>query len=392
MILGAGPFQLPVIRKAVDLGCHVITVDYLPNNIGHKASHQYVNCSTADREGVLQAAKRLHIDGICTFSSDVAIPTVGYVCDNLGLPGVPCHVAETMSNKHLFRAFIRKHNLASPHFVVGKNFEEVNAGMKDLHFPVVFKPVDSSGSRGVTKLEEIHSNSAYLAFERAKGFSRSQMVCVEEFLEGIEVGGDGIIMDGHFAFIAITQKHLDGFLVTGHSLPTNISMKDQQRVIMALEQCCHALGYFDGPLNFDVMVSADQVTIIEISARNGGNGIPSIIEVATGVDVELASLKYALGKEVDFPSRAESIRACGSYIFGNKFSGMLQYICNLDELRSIVPEVFALNLAIQSGEQVEPFVHNGNLIGCVLFAYNTTAEYVPLVNKIAKALNLVIKV
>lgn len=391
MILGAGLYQLPAIKKAVDLGCYVITVDYLPHNIGHKFSHHYVNVSTVDMEGVFQAADRLGIDGICTFSSDVALPTVGYVCDHLGLAGVSMDVAEILTNKQKFRSFMVKHNRQTPRFVSGKIYESVYEEMMDLTFPVMVKPVDSSGSRGITKIETRDSNKAAASFQKAKYFSRSGTVCIEEYVNGVEVGGDGVLVDGHFAFIAITQKYLDGFIVTGHRLPTGISPQDQKRVINTLEDCCQTLGYRNGALNFDVIIGDDHVTIIEISGRTGGNGIPSIIKRTTSFDVEVAAIKSALGEKIEFINQGNADHGCGSIVFGSKSSGILHKIATFEELRNGVPEVHELNLAIQEGHPVEAVEHNGHMIGYAVFDCADAGEYVMVSDKISSMLNIVIK-
>ena len=393
MILGAGPFQTPAIRKAVALGYRVTTVDYLPDNIGHSYSHNYVNCSTPDKDCVLAAARELDIDGICTFSSDIAIPTVGHVCDELGLPGVSHDAALTMSSKHLFRAFLEEKNLPHPKFIAGRSFEEIETGLDNLRFPVIVKPVDTSGSRGTAKVDMLRMNGLAEALAGAQHYSRSGYVCVEEFLEGVEVGGDGYLIDGRFAFIAITRKHLDRFVVTGHDLPTDISPDDQHRLVEALETCCASLGYAQGPLNFDVMVAPDSLIILEMSARNGGNGIPSVIARATGVDVEELTLRGAAGDPLGIPDHgdrrvARVIRPAGSYVFGSMQGGVLSRITSHEELTAAVPEVLEFHPAVQLGGEVLPFEHNGNMIGFVLFDCSGPEGYYGMVEKIDAALGI----
>ena len=390
MILGAGPFQVPAIRKAAALGCHVITVDYLPDNVGHPYGHQYVNCSTVDRESVFQAARDLRIDGICTFSSDVAIPTVAYVCEKLELPGASCFVAETMATKHRFRNFLRDSHLVCPAFVSSETLEAMVENLRALQPPVIFKPVDSSGSRGVTRLDGLDPASVESAFLKAQGYSQSKIVCVEEFITGTEVGGDAILLDGRIAFIAITHKHLRGFVVTGHSLPTNISVRDQERVVEQVEAICRALGYRNGPLNFDVIVSTDAVTVLEMSARNGGNGIPAVIERATEVDPELAAIQLALGAVPDLPDHAEIKRGTGSFVFGHPTGGRLKHVCKAADLQRHVPEVFEVHYAKKPGDRVEPFEHNGNLIGFALFDCRDAIDYERVTEIISERLDLAI--
>lgn len=388
MILGAGPFQVPAIKKAVSLSLHVITVDYLPNNIGHRYSHEYVNCSTTDRDGVLQAAIQKNISGICTFSSDAAIPTVGYVTENIGLPGPSLAVAETMAYKHRFRAFLQAKGLSCPSFAIARSAEDAWKNANRLKFPILAKPVDTSGSRGISKVSSCDSPAVTNAFAHAINFSPLGVVCLEEFIEGIEVGGDGFLCNGKFSFIAITHKHMRGFIVVGHSIPASISPFDQNRVRIALEDCCNAVGYNNGPLNFDVMVTTDEVFILEMSARNGGNGIPSVIDRATGVDLERMTIKYAVGEDVEPPLLNQKSNTAGSFIFGSEIEGILQHISNFDTVQVEVPELFGLFLAIHPGDKVSSFTHNGNLIGYALFDFLKPDSYDSVSQRILESLKI----
>jgi biotin carboxylase len=359
----------------------------LPDNIGHKFSHQSVDCSTIDMEGVLSAARKHRVDGICTFCTDVAVPSVAFVCETLGLPGLSFQAAETMTSKHLFRRFLRDHGLPHPAFAVGESFEQIETHVHALTFPLMFKPVDTSGSRGILKIDKPHDKLERAAFEHAKTYSRSGIVCVEEFIQGTEVGGDGFLIGGRFAFIAITHKHLHGFAVGGHSLPPLISKNDQVRVREALEDCCQAIGYTAGPLNFDALVTPNSIIIIEMSPRNGGNGIPAVIRRATGVDVEQATLMFSLGQVPNMTETARDIGAA-SWVFGSERAGILKNLKSLEEVRNVVPEVFDLHQVVPLGAKVEHFEHNGNLLGYVLFDCKSPQDYSSLVQKIDKALGL----
>jgi biotin carboxylase len=241
MVLGASTGQLPIICKAVELGYYVITVDYLPDNVGHQFSQHYVNCSTVDQKSVLQAAQELAIDGIVTFASDVATASVAFVAAELGLPGCPVSVAEVMSNKANFRAFQRQHRLNRPGFFTTHALAEIEAELLDLSGPLMFKPVDTSGSRGITRADVLNRENCRQAFAYAQSFARSGEVCVEEFIEGVDVSGDGFMVDGQLRSI-VTQKYKRGYVPTGHSLPTNISREDQARICVEVTKTCQALG------------------------------------------------------------------------------------------------------------------------------------------------------
>ena len=388
MILGAGPSQLPAIRKAVDLGFYVITVGYLPENVGHKFSHQYVNCSTIDKAGVLRAAAELDIDGIVTFASDVATPTVGFVAEQLGLPGGSASAAEIMSNKARFRVHQQEYGLNSPGFVIGQHLQDIEEQMATLSPPLMFKPVDTSGSRGVSRVDQIDHERCAAAFEHAQRYSRSKTVCVEEFLDGIEVGGDGFLVDGRLELAVITHKYKRGYVVTGHSLPTNISAEDQERVYAELVANCCAVGYTDGPFNFDVMVSPERVTVLEMSPRLGGNGIPMIIKRATGVDLIAATIRFALGEEVRFLERPKVVRSCGSWVFGSDRAGLIEGIAAKGEVKAAVPEVFDYFVHYQIGDAVPEFVHSANSLGYALFDCSPQSSYRGIVNRLQRALRL----
>jgi biotin carboxylase len=387
MILGAGPHQVAGIKKAVELGLYVISVDYLPENIGHKYSHQYVNCDVTDPAGVLRAAESLSIDGIVTFA-EIATKSVAFVAERLGLPGNSTAAIELLVNKARFRSLQLENQLNSPCFVAGTRWEDVSDQVAALSPPLMFKPVDSNSSRGITWVGRFDTNRCVTAFEYARGYSRSKSVCVEEYLEGVEVGGDGFLVNGRLAFAAITHKHKNGFVPIGHSLPTNIDGKRQQKVRAELATNCRAAGYTDGPLNFDVIVSPDRVTVLEMSPRLGGNGIPFVIKRATGVDLITTTLHFAVGEAIAFPANSTLIRDCGSWVFGSKCAGHLQDIAGETALKAAVPEVFDYFSLYHTGDSVSEFIHTGNSMGYVLFDCPPQSSYDQMVERLQQALHL----
>lgn len=388
MILGAGPSQVPAIRKAVRLGHHVITVDYLPDNVGHKYSHQYVNCSTTDKKGVLRAASQNHVDGIATFCSDVAVPTVAYVSTRLGLPGFAESIAEVLSYKDRFREFQKTNGLNHPDFVSASRPQELIQKIAQLHFPVVFKPVDYSGSRGVSRVDRPDTRSCRRAFEHAWDFSRSGRVIAEASIDGIEVGGDAFLTGGQVAFAAVSQKYLRGFVPTGHRFPTFLSENDQRRVANEIEVTCRAAGYTEGALNYDIMVGPKQISIIEMSPRTGGNGIQELVERAFRVDLVALVLQTAVSDPPSDVRPKSPITGCGSLVFGSNKAGLLRELVTAEEVMRAVPEVFDFQTDYQEGDCVPAFTHSGNRIGRILFDCRDAKHYDCLVRRLARACQL----
>lgn len=387
MVLGASSAQLPIIHTAVALGCQVITVDNVPDNIGHQFSQQSIPCSTVDKTAILAFARELGIDGIVTFASDIATAAVAYVAETLNLTGCTFNVAEVMSNKAKFRLFQQAQQLDHPAFFITDQLADVEQQFSTLKPPLIFKPVDTSGSRGITKVDAPNLDQYRQAFSYAQQFSRAGMVSVETFIEGVDVSGDGFLLAGELCAI-VTQKYKHGFIPTGHSFPTQLSAIDQARVFAEVAKTCQALGYLNGPIDFDVKISATQVVIIEMSPRLGGNGIPELIRRSTGVDLIDLTVRYALGKLDAIPTAMSVNQASGSWVFGHNVAGHLTHIANETNIKADVPELFEYVINYQMGDPVPSFEHSGNCLGYALFDCSPSMSYAQIVTRLKAAMQL----
>jgi biotin carboxylase len=325
-------------------------------------------------------------------ASDVAVLTLGAVTERLGLPGCSAAVARRFTNKAEFRAFQHASGgLSAPPFVAGRDFGDLYRRLRDVvPPPVVFKAVDSSGSRGVSVVETLSEAACQEAFLLAQHFSRSRTVCAEAFVAGDDVSGDGFLSGGRLRAV-VTRKYSAGLVPLGHRVPTDLDPDTVRRVIAEVERTCVAGAYLDGPLDFDVRVSPSHVTVLEMSARLGGNGIPGLIERTSGVDLVGLAVSYALGEQVDVGRPFDLCGAAGSYVFGSARAGVLRSLVSGSELREAVPEVFEFELHRRPGEQVSRFEHGGHAIGHALFDCTTPATYESVVARIAGALRLDVK-
>lgn len=387
MILGASTTQLPIIFKAVEMGHYVITVDNVPDNIGHQFSHQSIDCSTVDHHGVCKIAEGLNIDGIVTFASDIATTTVSYVAASLKLQGCELIIAEILSNKANFRLFQQKQTLNHPGFFISQTNERLSEKCLTLNAPLIFKPIDTSGSRGITKIDEVTTIHCQKAFAYAQQFSVSEKVSVEEFVEGVDVSGDGFLINGQLC-AAVSQKYKQGFTPIGHRFPTNISDEEQASIFTEVSATCRALDYTDGPIDFDVKITNKQVVIIEMSPRLGGNGIPELIRQNTQFDLIEMTLHYALGETCVLPENIPSLNGCGSWIFGSKKAGKIRNIASLEEMKAQVEELIECRFNDQIGDEVSVFEHSGNSLGYAIFDCSSDKDYHHVIARLESAMQL----
>lgn len=186
MILGGSRYAVPVIEAAHKLGLYVITCDYLPDNIAHKYSDEYCDVSIIDKEKTLEAAKKLHIDGIVSFACDPGVTTAAYIAEKMGLPFQGSYEStEILQDKGLFRDFLTKHGFNVPH---AKRYTDKKAPFNDIDFftwPVIVKPVDSAGSKGVTKVDS--PDKLADAIETAVGGSHNGAYIIEDYASSFSV-------------------------------------------------------------------------------------------------------------------------------------------------------------------------------------------------------------
>lgn len=388
MVLGAGLFQLPGIKRAKQLGYRVITVDYLPDNIGHKYSDAKIICSTIDTEGILKNARESGIDGLITFCSDVAAFSVAYVAEKLGLRGISPSATKIMTQKDTFRKFQKDAGLNCPDFIASRSFSVLGEFLRAKDRKLVFKPVDNSGSRGISIVPSGSPDELRTAFDKALSFSRAGGVCVEEHIDGVEVGGDGFILNGKLRHQAITCKHKNGVVVTGHSLPDNLSEMERQAVSDEIEKCCRKLGYDEGPVNFDVMVYPGGAAILEIGPRNGGNGISEIMNYGKGLNVLDIGIRFAMGESLEADISGNACRGCGSFVFGSLREGILKNLATREELMSRVNEVLECIFIKTVGDKVEKFDHGGAILGYAIFKCPAPSDYAKITAEIEQALHL----
>jgi len=303
LMLGGSLYQTYAIKEAVKMGYYVITCDYLPSNPGHQFAHEYHNVSTTDKEAVLELAKRLSIDGVVAYASDPAAPTAAYVSEKLGLPTSPYKSVEILSKKHLFRKYLADHGFNVPYAKSYTSYEEAEKDVDSFKLPIMVKPVDSSGSKGINKLTDKTKLKSY--FEDALSYSRDKIVILEEFIEkqGPQISGDAFSVNGKLVFHCLGNEFYStnvdkDFAPLGECWPSIMPQSVIDQLTEDLQRLISSLKMESTAYNVEAIYGKDgKIYILELGARSGGSLIPQITALATGVDMVPYVIKAAMGED-----------------------------------------------------------------------------------------------
>lgn len=305
MILGGSRYALPVIKAAHELGLYVITADYLPDNIAHKYSDEYCNVSIVDKVATLQAAKERSIDGITSFACDPGVVTAAYVAEKMGLPS--CGSYESiciLQNKGKFRKFLAEHGFNVPFAKVYTGIEGALADSGLFHWPVIVKPTDSAGSKGVNRVDD--PNNLRKAIEYALSFSIKKEFIIEDFIEkkGFSSDTDSFSVDGELKFVSFNSQRFDvkaenPYAPAAYSWPSSMTNAHQQELISELQRLISLLGLTTSIYNIETREGIDgKAYIMECSPRGGGNRLAECLEYATGVKLVENSVRAAMGMPI----------------------------------------------------------------------------------------------
>lgn len=378
LMLGGSLYQVFAIKEAVKMGYYVITCDYLPNNPGHKFAHEYHNVSTTDREAVLQLARELNVDGIVAYASDPAAPVAAYVCEKLGLPTSPYKSVEILSNKDLFRKYLAANGFNTPFAMGFTSFEEAAANIERFKLPVMVKPVDSSGSKGVNKLTSWDQLKDFV--EDALSYSRSKRILIEEFIvkKGWQISGDAFSVDGELKFHCFGNEYYNpngkkDFAPIGECWPFMMDPALIDRLHEDLQRLISSLGMITNAYNVEAIVDENNdIYILELGARSGGSLIPQITMYATGVDMVPYVIKAAAGEDCSSIEMAPVKGCWANYMVHSKKTGKYAgtWFDPIFEKEHLVEYVTDL----KEGDEVNEFRDAGDALGELIVKFDTPEQ------------------
>jgi len=300
LILGAGVMQLPALRWAVDQGWFVSVADGNPRAVGAAAAHRFINVDLTDIEGMITAASELQaregLDGVFTAGTDFSY-TVARVAEALALPGLSPDVAYKATNKAEMRKIFLEKGVASPRFCMLEKEDSEDKALGELRFPLVVKPVDNMGARGIRRIDTDHEYGK--AVKEARRFSRCGTIVVEEYIEGPEFSIDALVSGGRIHYTGIADRHIHFppyFIEMGHTIPTRADETILAGIKKTFESAVHAIGIDNGAAKGDVKWDGTRAVIGEIAARlSGGYMSGWTYPYCSGVELTGAALLQAVG-------------------------------------------------------------------------------------------------
>lgn len=389
LLLGGSNQQIIAIERAKEMGLYTILCDYLPDNPGQYVADKFYLESTTDKDAILKISRDENIDGIIAYASDPAAPTAAYVAEKLSLPGNPFKSVDILCNKGKFREFLKENNFNVP---MSKSFaskKEVFYNINDFKFPIIVKPVDSSGSKGVTVLKS--EKNLETALKSAFSYSRSKKIIIEDFIEGkySVIGGDIFIRNGEIDIWGLMSSQRDTgvneLVPVGESFPLMLAEPLLDEVKYTLKSLVNKLNIKNGPMNVELMVDKkDKVYLIDIGPRSGGCMIPELISDIYNVDIAKMSIEASMGFESDFkPTKSNEFFAI-YYLHSSKY-GILK---NITFDRVLEKYIYRKCIYKKQNDEVEFFKDASKCLGIIFLKFSNYAEMSKILNTIENLIRI----
>lgn len=371
LLLGGSAQQVVAIETAKRLGYYTVLCDFLTDNPGQYVADKFYLVSTTDEKAVLEVARKEKIDGVLAYASDPAAPTAAYIAEQLNLPGNPYESVEILCNKDKFRTFLTENGFSAP---VAKGYaskEDVWNDKRSFEYPIIIKPVDSSGSKGATVLHAEDGLADALDF--AFSFSRCHRIILEHFIEKKHpylIGGDIFVENGKIVMWGLLNCHRDNrvnpLVPVGKSYPLQLDGEDVQSVKATLSSMVEKLGIRNGSMNVELVVDkSNRVWPIDIGPRSGGNMIPDLLGDMFGVDIAEMSVEAAMG----IPITGNIHEPHGYYATHNLHSDRAGIYSNVIFSSKIEPYIYRKCLYKKQGDKIEYFDNASKCLGIIFLKF-----------------------
>lgn len=361
LVIGAGFLQSFVIKKAHEMGIYTLALDADEKAVGFEYADEYGVVDIVDEEACLDYARRHEIDGVLTAATDYGVLSTAYIAEKIGLVGLKYSVAKTVKNKFLTRKILFDAAVddTAPLFEVADEgtIEKIKS---QIEYPVMVKPCDGSGSRGVAMVENEEKFAA--ACRDAMRWSRSGRAMLETFFEGREYGAEAFVHEGKVHVLGVMLKRMTSppyYAELGHIMPCGLSVETENKVRGCVEKAIKALGINFGSVNTDILITPKgEVHIVDVGARMGGNLIGThVIHFGAGIDYVENMIRAALGEKVDFTPKRKP--CCIATRILALSAGEIK---RLPEFSKVITENVTLEHHLHVGDEICEY--HTNLDGC----------------------------
>lgn len=331
-IIGANAPLIPFYTQAKRLGYEIYSFAWEEGAVCKEYADHFYPISFVEKEKILEICKENNVQGVTSFSLESALPTVNFVARGLNAPCNSIESEQLVENKYTMRNALYQDNVSVPLYIEVQSSEEV----VNIPYPVVVKPIDSGGSRGVTKVESV--NDIKCAIDRALSYSKSKKVLVEQFIDGREFSVEYISYKGVHKFITITEKITTGspyFVELEHHQPANLTLIEVEKIKKITEDTLNSLKIYSTPTHTELKINAEgELYIIEVGPRMGGDFITSdLVRLSTGYDFVKATIELSTNNFIE-PFNYNK-HCSGVYFLSSETLRLLPYFNKIRDISEI---------------------------------------------------------
>lgn len=373
MIIAGGEWQVPIIKKAKQQNLFVVNTNLYPDSPAFSFADIGLVADVLDKEKNLALARQYKVDAIITDQSDIAVPSVAFVAENMNLQGIGSKIAELFTNKHLMRKFCVTHGIPTPQFKLCHDVNDAKAFLDDCNLPVVIKPPANQSSRGVIKISSKSELAA--AYTLALQYSNDGTVLIEEFIGGTELTVDGIKLNAgdHYSLATSTKTHY-----AHNEMVANQLWFSQQHPDIDFDalhdqhnQMVKLMGLPFGLTHAEYKYHAGKFYLVEIAARGGGTKISSdIVPLMSGIDSNELLIRMALGERIN-EIHPEARKITSVLDFFEFSPGKVKTVHGIEEATAL-SGVISIGLNIVEGDIIEEVSDDRSRHGYIIaYAENT---------------------
>lgn len=355
MVISGGQWQVPLIRKAKAMGLFVINSNLYPDSPGFRYADVGLVADVRDKQKNLAFARQYRPDGIITDQTDLPVPTVAYLCEELGLPGIGPSKAELFTNKYQMRKFLRERGYPTPEYRLCQSTAEAADFAGKFGYPIVLKPPANQGGRGVFMLST--DSELPNRYAEARRFSHDEYVLAEQFLSGPELTVEGFKTSGRHYSLAVSRKKrfahnpmvASELIYSPSAEGLDFEALKQQHNAMVEE-----MGLRFGITHAEYIFSQGRFVLVEVAARGGGNNLSSdIVPAISGINVNELLIRMSLGETVDSLAPSSNGVSFLALSFFNFESGLVRAVDGVDTVRQL-PGVRDISISVRPGQRLEP--------------------------------------